>query len=30
MGDADGQFADRVGRPVQRDAGAGPLPGSRG
>ena len=30
MGDADGQLPDRVGRPVQRDPGAGPVLGSRG
>ena len=30
MGDADGQLVDGVGRPVQGDAGAGPVLGSRG
>lgn len=30
MGYADGQLSDGVGCPVQRDAGAGPLLGSRG
>lgn len=29
MGDADGKLPDRVGRPVQGDAGAGPVLGSR-
>lgn len=30
MGDADGQLADGMGRPVQRDAGAGSVPSSGG
>lgn len=30
MGHADGELADRVGRALQGDAGAGPVPGAGG